>query len=154
MPRPGFIIKLDNHDQAWSSALHSLWESEEFLDVTIACDDGQVEAHKVILSAASQFFRSILKRNPHSHPLLYLKGTKTKDMISMLNFIYAGESEITQEELGAFMTLANSLEIQGLVGDVPQVNDEVYEQVDDAEVKEEIQMHEGLVNIELLDTRR
>ena len=29
--------------------------------------------YQVILSACSPFFRQILRRNPHQHPLLYLK---------------------------------------------------------------------------------
>ena len=33
---------------------------------------------QVILSACSPFFRQVLRRNPHQHPLLYLKGVKFK----------------------------------------------------------------------------
>merc|ERR1712129_22432 len=42
----------------------------------------------------------------------------TKDMRALLNFIYSGQTEIVQEELEEFMALANSLQIQGLVGDM------------------------------------
>ena len=73
-------------------------------------------------------------------------------MILLLNFIYAGETEISHDELGAFMALANSLEIQGLVGNIPDRTNEEYEQVDDAEVKEEFHMHESLVDEESFDT--
>ena len=34
----------------------------------------EIQSHKVILSACSPFFRSILKRNPHANPLIYLRG--------------------------------------------------------------------------------
>jgi len=64
------VIRWDLHEENRLSALKSLWENEDFLDVTIACDDDQIDAHKVVLSAASPFFQNILKRNPHSHPLL------------------------------------------------------------------------------------
>ena len=36
-----------------------------------------LEAHKVILSACSPFFRSVLKKNKHDHPLVYLKVYNT-----------------------------------------------------------------------------
>merc|ERR1712129_9640 len=100
------------------STLKSLWRDEDFLDVTIACDDDQINAHKVILSAASPFFHNILKRNPHSHPLLYLKGTAKKDMLALLDFIYSGEAHVLQEDLERFMALANSLQVKGLQGDI------------------------------------
>lgn len=38
-----------------------LREQEEFVDVTLACEGQQVAAHKVVLSACSPYFRSLLK---------------------------------------------------------------------------------------------
>ena len=32
-----------------------------------------------MLAACSPFFREVLRRNPHQHPLLYLKGVKYKE---------------------------------------------------------------------------
>ena len=46
-----------------------------------------MEAHKVIIAACSPFFKSILRRNPHQHPLIYLKGVKFSDLGSILNFV-------------------------------------------------------------------
>jgi len=111
-----YVLSWDQHEENRSSTLKTLWENEDFLDVTIACDDDQIDAHKVILSAASPFFHKILKRNPHSHPLIYLRGTAKKDVQSLLDFIYSGETQVLQEELEGFMALASSLEVKGLVG--------------------------------------
>ena len=113
-----FVLKWDLHEETRTSTLKSLWKNEDFLDVTIACDDDQIDAHKVILSAASPFFESILKRNPHNHPLLYLRGTNKKDMQSLLTFIYSGETQVPEEEFNDFMALATSLQIKGLAGEV------------------------------------
>ena len=58
-------IKLSLSDEA---------EEGHFTDVTLVCEgDKQVSAHKVILSAASPFFKQILIKNPHQHPLIYLR---------------------------------------------------------------------------------
>merc|ERR1712129_294008 len=143
------------------STLKSLWRDEDFLDVTIACDDDQINAHKVILSAASPFFHNILKRNPHSHPLLYLKGTAKKDMLALLDFIYSGEAYVLQEDLERFMALANSLQVKGLQGDIAgseQVEgtfnkmegiDNELEGQDERSVKNEDITKEDIQNIEL-----
>ena len=43
-----------------------LWETNEFTDVTLATeDDGQIQAHKVILSSASAFFNTNLLASPN-----------------------------------------------------------------------------------------
>merc|ERR1719147_285648 len=99
------LLKNEN-EQSRVSLLQSLWDNQEFLDVTIACDDDQLEAHKVILSASSPFFQNILKRNPHSHPLLFLRGTTKKMVEALLNFIYSGETYVVEEEIEQFMELA------------------------------------------------
>lgn len=86
-------LQWKHHHDTQACNLKSLWESGEFLDVTLVCDDDdQVEAHKLVLSAASPFLRKILQRNPHSHPLLYLRGATKKDIQSLLLFIYSGET--------------------------------------------------------------
>ena len=124
--------------------MKSLWETEDFLDVTIACDDDQIDAHKVILSAASPFFQNILKRNPHSHPLLYLRGTKKKDILSLLDFIYSGETQVSHEDLVDFMALANSLQVKGLVGEEMGMNE--ITNTEDALVEKEAAMDEIWIN--------
>ena len=119
-----FALHRTNHEEIRTSNLKSIWENEEFLDRTIACDDDQIMAHKVILSAASPFFRNILNRNPHSHPLLYLKGTTKKSIQTLLDFIYSGETQINQDDMEEFMALARSLKVTGLVGEVADLNEE------------------------------
>ena len=97
-----------------SSAFRDLREEKEFLDVTLACEDSQVEAHKVILSACSPFFKNILRRNPHQHPLLYLKGVKFSELSNVLNFMYQGEVNVAQESLNTFLSVAEELQVKGL----------------------------------------
>ena len=64
------------------STFGNLREDNDFVDVTLACEDGQqVEAHKVILAASSPFFRRLLARNRHMHPLIYMRGVKSDDLL-------------------------------------------------------------------------
>merc|ERR1712203_784222 len=73
-----------------------------------------MQAHKVILSACSPFFRNILRKNPHQHPLLYLKGVKYIDLMAVLNFMYHGEVNVAQEDLNSFLAIAEDLKVKGL----------------------------------------
>ena len=66
-----FCLRWNEFENNISSSFQELRNDKDFFDVTLACDDNQLQAHKVILSACSPFFRSVLKKNPHQHPLLY-----------------------------------------------------------------------------------
>ena len=110
-----FGLRWNDFEANISSAFHELKEEKDFTDVTLACADNQVEAHKVILAASSPFFKSILKNNPHIHPLIYLKGIKSSDVEAVLNFIYLGEVNIEEADLKTFLEVAEDLEVKGLV---------------------------------------
>jgi len=109
-----FCLRWNDFESNISSAFRELRDDNDFFDVTLACDDEQIQAHKVILSACSPFFRNILRRNPHQNPLLYLKGVKFTDLQSVLNFMYHGEVNVAQEELNSFLAVAEDLRVKGL----------------------------------------
>merc|ERR1712025_628856 len=109
-----FCLRWNDFEANISGAFRELREDKDFFDVTIACDDDQIQAHKVILSACSPFFRSILRRNKHEHPLLYLKGVKFTDLVSVLTFMYQGEVNVAQDELNSFLAVSEDLKVKGL----------------------------------------
>jgi len=109
-----FCLRWNDFESNISFAFRELRNDKDFFDVTLACDDEQIQAHKVILSACSPFFRNVLRRNPHQHPLLYLKGVKYTDLQSVLNFMYHGEVNVAQEELNSFLAVAEDLRVKGL----------------------------------------
>jgi len=109
-----FCLRWNDFETNISGAFREIREDKDFFDVTLACDDDQIQAHKLILSACSPFFRTILRRNRHEHPLLYLKGVKYADLVSVLNFMYHGEVNVAQEELNSFLAVAEDLKVKGL----------------------------------------
>merc|ERR1712123_134829 len=117
-----FCLRWNDFESNISEAFRELREDKDFFDVTLACDDDQIQAHKVILSACSPFFRKVLRRNKHEHPLLYLKGVKYADLVSVLAFMYHGEVDISQEDLNTFLAVAQDLKVKGMTeksGDAP-----------------------------------
>ena len=100
-----------------STAFQNMREDRDLSDVTLACEDGhQLEAHKVILASSSPFFMDLLKRNKHPHPLVYMKGIRFVDLTAMIDFLYSGEANIFQDDLDAFLALAEELRLEGLAG--------------------------------------
>jgi len=109
-----FCLGWNDFEKNIISSFKDIKDDEDFLDVTIACDGNQIKAHKVILSACSPFFRTVLKRNPHQHPLLYLKGVKHEHLVLVLNFMYHGEVNVAQDELNSFLAVSEDLQVKGL----------------------------------------
>ena len=100
-----------------TSSFRSLRENGEFTDVTLACEDGQqVEAHKVVLSSSSPFFMELLKQTKHPHPFIYMRGLRSDDLVAIMDFLYCGEANVLQENLDAFLALAEELRLKGLTG--------------------------------------
>ena len=81
MDSDSFILKWSDHQSTVIQSFELLRREKDFYDVTLVSDDQQTFcAHKLVLSACSNFFRNILKNNLHSHPLLYLYGIKAEDL--------------------------------------------------------------------------
>jgi len=109
-----FCLKWNDFEHNVSSAFNDIREEKDFFDVTLVCENNQVQAHKVIIAACSPFFKTILRRNPHQHPLLYMKGVLYDDLVSVLNFMYKGEVNVAQEQLNSFLAVAEDLQVKGL----------------------------------------
>jgi len=109
-----FCLRWNDFESNISLAFREIREEKDFFDCTLSCGSKQLQAHKLILSACSPFFRSILRQNPHQHPLLYLKGVDFTDMQAVLNFMYHGEVNVAQDELNSFLAVAEDLKVKGL----------------------------------------
>jgi len=109
-----FCLRWNDFESNISVAFRDIREDKEFFDCTLSCGSRQIQAHKLILSACSPFFRSVFKQNPHQHPLLYLKGVEFVNLQSVLSFMYHGEVNVAQEELNSFLSVAEDLEVKGL----------------------------------------
>jgi len=114
MEEENFSLRWNDFEENISAGLQDLRNSNNFFDVTLLSETGQVGAHKLILSACSSFFRQILVTNPHQHPLIYLKGVTREEIVNLLNFMYCGEVNVAQAELSSFLAAAEDLKVKGL----------------------------------------
>ena len=111
-----FSLKWNDFQSVVSQSFSVLRQEADFYDVTLVSEDEtQIQAHKLVLSACSSFFKSILKKNSHSHPLLYLSGVDSKSLGFVLDYIYQGEVQIYQDELDRFLDAAQKLKVEGLL---------------------------------------
>ena len=124
-----FALKWNDFQDNITLAFSNLRDDNRFTDVTLITMDGQpLEAHKVVLSASSPFFMNILKINKHPKPLIYLKGFKAKDLVSILDFMYHGVADVYQENLDNFLAVAEELQLKGLTAGA-ETEDESKEEI-------------------------
>ena len=108
-------LNWDDFQENLKSSFRELRNEEDFADVTLACEDGtQIQTHRVVLAASSPFFMELLKRNKHSHQVIYMRRLKGEDLIAMVDFLYYGEANVDRESLDSFLGLAQELRLKGV----------------------------------------
>ena len=112
-----FCLRWNDFKENINTTFRDLRKDNNFTDVTLACEDGQqVEAHKVILASSSPFFKNLLEKNKHTHPLIYMRGVKSDELLPLVDFLYFGEAKIDQDNLESFLNIAEELQVKGLNG--------------------------------------
>ena len=109
-------VNWDDFSANSSNSIKKLRASGDFADVTLACEDGEeVGAHKFLLAGASPFFKNILLRNKHPHPIIYMRGVDSAVLVAIVNFLYCGEVEMDPKYLDPFLAIAEELKLEGLL---------------------------------------
>ena len=113
-----YSLKWQNFHQSLASSFKELRSDDEFLDVTIACDEEQqVQAHKVIISACSPYFKSMLRkhRGPSTPVLIMPDSVRFQEVLAILDFMYQGEVTIPSEDYTSFMAAGGDWRLKSLV---------------------------------------
>lgn len=108
-----------------------------FCDVTLACEEKTIQAHRVVLCACSVYFDSILTKHAHEkNPIIIMKDARFNDIKCLVDFMYKGEINVEhvrrwevipgsdfqfiapllpfQDNLASLLKTAEELKIKGL----------------------------------------
>ncbi|XP_066991957.2 longitudinals lacking protein, isoforms H/M/V isoform X13 [Anabrus simplex] len=109
-----FCLRWNNHQSTLVAVFDTLLESGTLVDCTLAAEGQYLKAHKVVLSACSPYFELLLSQHYEKHPIVILKDVKFQELKAMMDYMYRGEVNISQDQLGALLKAAESLQIKGL----------------------------------------
>ncbi|XP_068990539.1 protein tramtrack, beta isoform isoform X19 [Neodiprion pinetum] len=109
-----FCLRWNNHQSTLIQNFDTLLESGTLVDCTLAAEGKYLKAHKVVLSACSPYFEGLLSEHYDKHPVFILKDVKFKELKAMMDYMYRGEVNISQDQLAALLKAAESLQIKGL----------------------------------------
>jgi len=137
-----FYLNWNGYDANIRKSFKNLREDKKLSDVTLVTDDGQhIQAHKIILSAGSNFFADIFMKSNHSNMLVYLKGIRSDNLDPIIDFIYNGEVFITQEQMKVFIETGKELQVKGLEGELTGITENTTE--NSIYHKEEVQRYDN-----------
>ncbi|OWR43722.1 protein tramtrack, beta isoform-like [Danaus plexippus] len=111
-----FSLRWNDFHSNLSQSFQALLEGEDLVDVTLAAGGQYVQAHKLILSVCSPYFKELFKMNPCEHPIVILKDVAHQELKQLLQFMYRGEVHVRQQELSGFLHTAELLQVKGLTG--------------------------------------
>ncbi|KAH6938822.1 hypothetical protein HPB50_013160 [Hyalomma asiaticum] len=109
-----FCLKWNNHQSNMLAVFEQLLSNEALVDVTLACEGLSLKAHKMVLSACSPFFQALFVENPCKHPIVIMKDMRYVDLKAIVEFMYRGEVNVSQDQLSALLKTAETLKVKGL----------------------------------------
>ena len=80
-----YCLRWNDFEKKYAETFRVLRDNDYFTDVTLVTDGHSVKAHRVILSACSNYFHAILKTmGPWQHPVLLLQDVKATDLMALM----------------------------------------------------------------------
>ena len=108
-----FCLRWNEFEFNVKDCFKKLRQDQRIFDVTLATEVGQeTKAHKIVLSAGSDFFSDIFSRNNHPNMYIILRGVSRSQLEQVTDFLYYGEASINQDDMKQFFETVNSLEVK------------------------------------------
>jgi len=105
-------LRSNGFDNIVKSCWKELQMEQDLCDITLACEDKQIETRKFLISSFSPILRNILKLNKNPHPVIYLRRVKYKDLQNLINFMYQGEVDVAEKDVSSFLEVDNTESIR------------------------------------------
>ena len=110
-----YNLKWNHFNVNQNCSLKELFIKNSYRDVTLVSDDQLAfPAHKFVLSACSPLLKELFLNNPHPNPTVYLRGVKSLELDSILQFLYLGTTQLHHERMANFFEAGRKLGIKQL----------------------------------------
>ncbi|KAL1505939.1 hypothetical protein ABEB36_005385 [Hypothenemus hampei] len=109
-----YCLRWRYHHSNLQTMFSQLLDRQAFCDVTLACEGRTIKAHKIVLSACSTYFETILSQYEEKDPILIMKDVKYVDIKCLVEFMYKGEINVEHNHLATLLKTAEELRIKGL----------------------------------------
>lgn len=109
-----YCLKWNNHQNNMLRVFTRLFGQEQFTDVIIAAEGKHIKCHKMVLSACSSYFEQLFVNFSEPNQIVILKDTSFADIAAIVDFMYKGEINVSQDKLSSLLKTAENLKVKGL----------------------------------------
>jgi len=109
-----YCLKWNNHQNNMLRVFTRLFGQEQFTDVIIAAEGKHIKCHKMVLSACSSYFEHLFVNFSEPNQIVILKDTSFADIAAIVDFMYKGEINVSQDKLSSLLKTAENLKVKGL----------------------------------------
>jgi len=115
------LVEVSNYSSRLSSTFREMRSKSDKLDVTLSCQDSPsnrtLQAHSILLSAFSPFFKTALNQMNSKtgfpyNSFLYLSSVSHKDLSLVLDFLYQGKINVPRANVKSFYKALEDLQIE------------------------------------------
>lgn len=90
-----YCLRWKYHHSNLQTMFSQLLDRGFFCDVTLACEEKTIRAHRVVLCACSTYFDAILTNYAaERNPIIIMKEAKFADIKCLIEFMYRGEINV------------------------------------------------------------
>lgn len=111
-----FCLRHLNHESMLNNQFYSMLQEQSMVDVMLSCEGVGVKAHRLVLSANSNYFKNIFSQIPWptQYPVIVLKDVAIGDLKIIIEFMYKGVAFIEENQLQSVLKSAEALNVSGL----------------------------------------
>jgi len=119
-----YCLRWNNHHSTLVSVMDALLQKGTLVDVTLAAEGKSIQVHRLVLCACSNYFQELLSLHWDKQAVVILKDVKFEHLQALVDYMYRGEVNVSQDQLAAFLATAEALLIKGLAdGDRDRKNE-------------------------------
>lgn len=90
-----YCLRWKYHHSNLQTMFSSLLDRGCFCDVTLACEEQMIRAHRVVLCACSVYFDTILTNHANErNPIIIMKDARFNEIKCLIEFMYKGEINV------------------------------------------------------------
>lgn len=107
----------EKHPRQLLDVMALLWMRHDLCDVGLVVGDREITAHKVVLSAASPYFRAMFtgEMSESKQSRVVIRDVSYEAMSMLVNYAYTAKIHIGEENVQALLSAACLLQLNGVI---------------------------------------
>ncbi|XP_043289797.1 uncharacterized protein [Venturia canescens] len=112
--RKEYVLQWTGHAAHVTERFSGLLARQALVDVTLICQGQKLRVHKLVLASSSLYFEEMLEQDLGQEPTILLRDLDFEVLKAMVEFMYCGETTISQCHLQTLLDAAQVFKVKEL----------------------------------------